>query len=191
MPVNKEIYEFLAQQIIQDYGIIQGRCLDIGTGQGNMGLELAKRTNLQLYLLDIKEESLEIARTSSEESGLQLRVSIIKAAVEQMPFLDSYFHLVVSRGSVFFWKDHVQSLREVYRVMRPGGVAYIGGGSSRLMPQKDLEEFFKWARPRHREAIINWDEVTSVPYLTKCLDNAGIKNYRISKETGTWIEIKK
>ncbi|RPH39544.1 MAG: class I SAM-dependent methyltransferase, partial [Burkholderiales bacterium] len=86
--------------MIQDYGITRGRCLDTGTGQGNMGLEIARRTDLQLSLLDIKEELLKIALSSAEELGLQSRVTIIKAAAEQMPFLDNYFNLVVSRGSI-------------------------------------------------------------------------------------------
>jgi ubiquinone/menaquinone biosynthesis C-methylase UbiE len=191
MPVDKKVYEFLAQQIIQDYGITEGRCLDIGTGQGNMGLEVAKLTKLQLYLLDVKEESLAIALAAAEELGLQSRVTIIKAPAEQLPFLDNYFDLVTSRGSIFFWKSQTEGLREVYRVLRPGGAAYIGGGSSRLMPQEELKKFFEWAKPRHREAVPNWDQVTSEPYLRECLDNAGIPKYKITKETGTWIEIRK
>ena len=191
MPVDKKIYEYLTQQFIQDYGITEGRCLDIGTGQGNLGLELAKQTSLQLYLLDIKEESLAIALASCEESGLQSRVSIIKAAAEQMPFLDNYFNLVISRGSIFFWQSQTDGLREVYRILRPGGVAYIGGGSSRLMPQAELKELLKWAKPIHREAVPNWNKVTSEPYLRECLEKAGVRNFKITKDTGTWIEIKK
>jgi ubiquinone/menaquinone biosynthesis C-methylase UbiE len=191
MPVDQKIYEYLAQQIIQDYGITDGRCLDIGTGQGNMGLALAKRTSLQLSLLDVNQESLAIALVSSEESGLQSRVNIIKSGVEQMPFLDNYFNLIVSRGSVFFWQSQTDGFREAYRVLRPGGVAYIGGGTSRLMPKEEREAFFQWARPRHRDSIPDWEKKNSEPYLRECLENAGISNYKITKETGTWIEIRK
>jgi ubiquinone/menaquinone biosynthesis C-methylase UbiE len=191
MPVDKKIYEYLAQQVIQDYGITEGRCLDIGTGQGNLGLELAQRTGLQLSLLDVKEESLAIALSSVEALGLHSRVAIINASVEQMPFLDNYFDLIVSRGSIFFWPSQTKGLKEAYRVLKPGGVAYMGGGTSRLMPQAEREAFFQWARPRHRDSIPDWEKKNSEPYLRECLENAGISNYKITKDTGTWIEIKK
>lgn len=191
MPVDKKIYEYLAQQIIQDYGITKGRCLDVGTGQGNMGLELAARTELQLTLLDVKDESLAIALASVEANGWQSRVSIIKASAEQLPFLDNYFDLIISRGSVFFWQSQTEGFKEAYRVLRPSGVAYMGGGTSRLMPKEEREAFFQWARPHHRDTIPDWEKKNSEPYLRECLDNTGISNYKITKETGTWIEIRK
>jgi ubiquinone/menaquinone biosynthesis C-methylase UbiE len=191
LPVKQEIYEYLAQQIIMDYSINEGRCLDIGTGQGNLGLELAKRSQLHLYLLDIKGEPLEIALEAARENGLLSRVSAIRAAVENLPFLDDYFDLVVSRGSIFFWRSQTEGLREVNRVLRPGGAAYIGGGTSRLQPREAQEEFYKWARPRHREACIDWDKVTSEAYLRGCLEKADVRDFHITKDTGTWIEIRK
>jgi ubiquinone/menaquinone biosynthesis C-methylase UbiE len=191
VPVDQKIYEYLAEQIVQDYGITEGRCLDIGTGQGNMGLAVAKRTQLQMCLLDVKEESLALALASSRDMGMSSRVTVIKSPVETLPFLDNYFNLIVSRGSIFFWESQTVGIKEAFRVLAPGGVAYIGGGTSRLMPQEEREAFFQWARPRHRDTIPDWEKKNSVPYLTDCLQDAGVKNFKITKETGTWIEFRK
>ncbi len=189
--LKKEIYEYLAQQIIEDYGITAGRCLDIGAGAGPMGLEIGKRSSLQIYLADINAESLAKAEQNSREYGLSPRVSIVRAPVENLPFLDGYFDLIVSRGSIFFWGDIAQGLREAYRVLKEGGVAYIGGGTSRLMPREQAEEFTRWSRPRHRESRPDWEKRTSSEFLCSTLQNAGIKSYTLSRENGTWIEIKK
>ncbi len=187
----KEIYKYLAQQIIEDYHITEGRCLDIGTGVGMLGLELGKRSSLQAYLLDVDAEGLLKAETNSRDSGLASRTCIIRAPVEDLPFIDCYFDLVVSRGSIFFWKDRVKGLSEVYRVLKPGGMAYIGGGVSRLMPRDQAEEFVRWARPRHHEQHPNWDDENSIEIFKKLLSTAGIVSYKLSEENGTWIEIKK
>jgi len=53
------VYPVLARQIVDDYGITTGICLDIGTGPGYLGLEIAKITKVIVYLADIDEKVLE------------------------------------------------------------------------------------------------------------------------------------
>ena len=56
------------------------------------------------------------------------KVTGLRGQAEQITFADNSIDLVVSRGSVFFWEDMEKGISEVYRVLRPGGWAYIGGG---------------------------------------------------------------
>jgi len=69
-----------------------------------------------------------------------------------MPFPDNSVDLVVSHGSIFFWDDQVKGLQEVYRVLRPGGKAMIGGGVGSAYPQWAAEEFFRRRREHFGKA---------------------------------------
>jgi ubiquinone/menaquinone biosynthesis C-methylase UbiE len=121
VPVPQRVYELLAQQIIDDYKITEGRCLDVGTGEGQMGIEIAKRSQLRMYLLDVKDEALLKAEANCVECGLSPRTTIIKSPIERLPFINDYFDLVVSRGSIFFWEDRPQGIQEIFRVLKRGG----------------------------------------------------------------------
>lgn len=70
-----------------------------------------------------------------------------------MPFPDNSVDLVVSRGSIFFWDDPVKGLQEVYRALRPGGKAMIGGGAGSGYPKEAAE-----ARIASRKKKLEGDE---------------------------------
>jgi ubiquinone/menaquinone biosynthesis C-methylase UbiE len=121
-------YTLLAEQIMERTGIISGLCLDLGSGGGYLGLSLAWNSKLRVCLLDESEEMQVIAERNIFEKRLENRVSALCGDVHYLPFKNNSVDLVVSRGSVYFWEDLAQALREIWRVLAPGGQVYIGGG---------------------------------------------------------------
>ncbi|MDR3555775.1 MAG: methyltransferase domain-containing protein [Syntrophobacteraceae bacterium] len=59
------------------------------------------------------------------------RSDTLRGDVAAIELPDYSVNLVVSRGSVFFWEDCRGAFKELYRVLAPGGVGYIGGGLGR------------------------------------------------------------
>ena len=49
------------------------------------------------------------------------RVDVVLAPVESLPFPDSFFDKVLCVHALYFWKDLDASLREIARVLKPGG----------------------------------------------------------------------
>ena len=112
----------------------RGRCLDVGCGAADLDVVLAKITQMTILGLDIDEAKLTKARTKVDRAGLADRISFIHGDVHKMPLETGSFDVVISRGSYPFWKDKTQAMREILRVLKPGGVALIGGGKGFYFP---------------------------------------------------------
>ncbi|NLI31794.1 MAG: class I SAM-dependent methyltransferase [Deltaproteobacteria bacterium] len=122
------VYPVIAGQILEKTRITQGTCLDIGCGGGYLGLALVQATDLLVLFLDESEEMLDLVRRRIAENGLEDRTDTLRGDVTDIGLQDDTVDLAVSRGSVFFWEDCTRAFREIYRVLAPGGMAYIGGG---------------------------------------------------------------
>ncbi|EHP89090.1 class I SAM-dependent methyltransferase [Methanotorris formicicus] len=186
------IYPVIAKQIVERTNIKDGICIDLGTGTGALARGIAKITNLKVYALDISEDMLKLTEKYTKEEKLDGKIIPILGDVHNMPFKDNFADLIISRGSMFFWEDKVKAFKEIYRVLKPEGMAHIGGGFG----NKELKEKI-FAEMRKRNP--NWDnEVKSrmgnhnKELLKEILNKAGIPNYKIiNNDSGLWILIKK
>ena len=186
------IYPVITQQIVERTNIKEGICIDLGTGTGALARAIAKITNLKVYALDISNDMLKLTEKYIKEEGLEGKIIPILGDVHNMPFKDNFADLIISRGSMFFWNDKIKAFKEIYRVLKPDGMAYIGGGFG----NRELREKI-FAEMRRRNP--NWDnEVKSrmknhnKEILEDILNKAGILNYNIiDDDSGLWILIKK
>lgn len=185
------MYPLLARQFVEDYGIRGGRCLDIGTGGGPLLIELGKITELDLVGLDIDPEALALAADNARCHGLdEARLQWHQGDVHALPLPDNFADLVVSRGSIPFWDEYVVAFREIYRVLRPGGLAVIGGGFSRYQEREEVTRMRpSWARKDNGDRRARW---LHRDYLEKALGEAEVPRFDITEYYfGTWVEIRK
>jgi len=86
--------------------------LDIGTGSGIVASYLSSRTR-SLHSVDTVDER--VARD----------FDFTRVDDERLPFGDSSFDIVVSNHVIEHVHDKERHLREIHRVLRPGGIAYL------------------------------------------------------------------
>jgi SAM-dependent methyltransferase len=104
-------------------GIVPGlRVLDVGCGPGIPTLELARTVGAggKVVGVDISERVLEVARERAQRAGVS-NAEFQVANVEHLPFPDAHFDRVVSRFGIMFVEDLSKGLRELFRVIQPGG----------------------------------------------------------------------
>jgi len=188
------VYPALAKQIIEDTGVKEGICVDLGTGAGALGIALARAGNFKVYAVDINPFAVAIAQKNAVEAGVSDCFFPMLGNALDLPFKDNFADLVVSRGMIPFIEDKVTVFREAHRVLKKGGVAYIGGGFSRMLDEETVTKIVKevWGDPQklpmHRMPKEFWEEQVK---------KAGITNYRIIEDRypsgvyGIWVMFKK
>jgi len=119
----------LYQRVVADLaalGLAEGKVLDVGTGPGTLVRVLAHRfPGLQVYGIDLSEDMIGLARAHATREHLEERVQFASGDVAHLPYPDQSFDVVVSTISMHHWAALAQPLRELSRVLKPGGRLWI------------------------------------------------------------------
>jgi arsenite methyltransferase len=96
--------------------------LDLGSGGGIDVLLSAKRVGARgfVYGIDMTEEMLELARANAERAGAT-NVEFRKGLIEDVPLPDASVDVVISNCVINLSTDKPAVVREMFRVLRPGG----------------------------------------------------------------------
>lgn len=197
--INAPMYDYYAGKIKERTGITKGVCLDVGSGGGYLGLSLAKITDLDFIFLDISPQALEKAERHIAEDDLKARAKTLLADVHSIPLADGSVDLIISRGSIPFWKDPVKALKEIYRVLAPGGKTYVGGGRGTPEIRAQIEAKRKelgmkpanWPRPdKGRDAAGKAPARRWNLNFEESMKETGITTYVIHNgDDGKWIRM--
>ncbi len=101
----------------------EAHVLDLGCGAGHVSFAVAPHVR-SVVACDLSPEMLDVvarAATARDCTNLTTKQGI----AERLPFADATFDYVLSRYSAHHWGDFAAGLREVARVLRPGGAVGI------------------------------------------------------------------
>ncbi|MBP6345662.1 class I SAM-dependent methyltransferase [Neisseriaceae bacterium CLB008] len=105
------------QSIVADQP--QAHVLDLGCGAGHVSFHVAPLV-AQVTAYDLANDMLTVVAQAAQEKGLS-NITTRQGLAEQLPFADAQFDYVFSRYSAHHWQDVGQALREIKRVLKPGG----------------------------------------------------------------------
>lgn len=134
-----------AHETMTDWGLghvvieSQFRILDVGCGGGRTLEKLAAiATDGMVYGIDYADGSVAVSREHNARMIEQGRVLVEKGSVSQLPFALNTFDLVTAIETQYYWPDLAGDMREILRVLKPGGrliviaEMYKGGKYDRL-----------------------------------------------------------
>lgn len=186
------VYPVIAHQILKKADIDTGLCLDVGSGPGYLAIALATLSDLTVFALDNSEPMCRIAGENVAKYRLERRVRTVFGEVNAIPFDTGSMNLVVSRGSFFFWENLPRGFSECMRVLRPGGMAYIGGGFGNARLRDEIIVQMRERDPEWDDKRRGWYNTCNPHRVRSCLAAAGIFEYDlVEDDSGYWISFGK
>jgi len=159
----------LSHAVIEKQDII----LDVGCGGGRTVSKLAAiATQGKVYGVDHSTESVAIAMRTNKQWIDIARVEVGKASVSRLPFSDRAFDIVTAVETHFWWPALPTDLREVLRVLKPGGRLII------------IAEVYKGSEAFTSKAVERYSQQTGMALLSVeehrgLLMNAGYSDVQV------------
>ena len=130
---------------IETSGVRPGsRVLDIAGGTGDLSRAFAAKAGPQgqVWLTDINSSMLGVGRDRLLDEGLALPVAQCDA--ERLPFPDNYFDIVSVAFGLRNMTHKDDALKEMYRVLKPGGRLLVLEFSKVWVPLKPIYDFYSF-----------------------------------------------
>lgn len=160
--------------------------LDLGCGAGHASF-VAAGVVREVTAYDLSEKMLDVVRQAARDRQLG-NITTVHGAAEKLPFADGAFDVVISRYSAHHWHDVALALREVKRVLKPGGKFILMDIASPGRPVLDiwLQTIEVLRDPSHvrNYSAAEWLQMTQQSGMTvdKLLTD------RLALDYSSWVE---
>lgn len=153
------------------------KVLDCGCGGGaNIKRMLKKCPAGIVNGIDYSAVSVEKSKKVNKAAVAKGHCKILYGSVADMIFADNRFDTVTAFETVYFWQDLPQCFREVWRVLKPGGIFFICNESN-----GDTDKDEKWTK------IITGMTIYKDTELKAYLEQAGFHDVQAYKNKMGWL----
>jgi ubiquinone/menaquinone biosynthesis C-methylase UbiE len=181
------VYPYMADYLLEASGVEGGKFLDLGPFAGGLALSiLQKGESFVATVIDESDPVLRWVEERAAESGQASRLTTRRLPIDPIPEPDSTFDLVAVRGAFFFLTPTL--LREVKRVLRPGGFGWVGGGYGPTTPEEVIAPIAQ--RSRTLNEAIGKRRVTPEDAHVMVHDAGLGECTRVVTEGGLWLEVR-
>ena len=185
-----KIYPYLVSQMMAIYCRDSGRVLELGLFAGGISLDMAARyPKLNITVVTGNRDVAAFLHKEVFKAGHSENISVTDDDFTTLPFPENSFDLVILRGAFFFIIEESTILQNIFRVLKPGGLAVIGGGYGKDTPPEIIAEISDESRRLNDELgriRVNIDELKSLIACEHLTERC-----QIIEDGGIWIIMRK
>jgi ubiquinone/menaquinone biosynthesis C-methylase UbiE len=182
-------WERIGRRTVERLGLPAGaKVLDVGCGTGASALPAAHAVGPSgsVVGVDLSTRLLDRARAKARTQGLS-NIDFRQADMTSLGYPDGGFDAVVSVFSVFFVPDMESLVRELWRMVRPGGKLAVTTWGPRIFEPaySRWQSEIKQERPDLYSAFNPWDRITDVESVRRLLRDGRATNIDVIGEDGS------
>lgn len=155
-----------------------GEMLDVGMGTGIILRYMAKDNafdDFHFTGIDYFDDMVQVANDRITEEGVKDRITTAQGDANKLDYPDNSFDVVISRATIHHLEDPTDSLKEKYRVLKPGGFAIIHD-ARRDAPEETLE-YFRQIRADLDMGPTNIEEKFTMDEMKSFIHKAGLDKH--------------
>jgi ubiquinone/menaquinone biosynthesis C-methylase UbiE len=165
------------------------RVLDVGCGSGASVLPAAQAVGPSGFVtgVDLSARLLDRARAKAKAKARGLaNIEFRLADMTSLGYPDDRFDAVISVFSIFFVPDMEGLIRELWRMVRPGGKLAVTTWGPRIYEPacSRWQKAIKQERQELYSAFNPWDRITDPSSVRRLLQDGGAVNIEVAAEDG-------
>lgn len=163
-----------------------GHVLDLGCGAGHVSFAVAPRVK-SVIAYDLSARMLQVVRGEAERRNLK-NIATQQGQAEQLPFANASFDWVCTRYSAHHWQDVGQAVKEVFRVLKPGGMFIVIDSCTSENPLIDTHmqaiELLRDGSHVRNYTLAEWSRTLEA----EGFQIESYKSWKIDLEFNPWVE---
>jgi hypothetical protein len=183
------IYPYLARHISERYGRKDGEIVEIGPFCGVIFSLLKEKIGHSFRMAVFPKGMGHFFRQEAEKENLAERIKIMETDPSLIGLEEDYFDLAIFRGAFFFPSLFHVDFSALYRILKKGGMALLGGGFGTFTPEAIIETIKK--RSRNLNLALGKIEIDR----ERLIEDLRIRNlkgrFEFLCEGGLWVQMRK